>query len=151
MTLAKALGGGLPIGCMIVNEKYASFLKEGEHASTFGGGPVVCKSALAVLKTIQKEKLLSHTQRMGDYLISKLNNLKERFPQLIKEIRGMGLMVGVELNREGNIVVEKCLEKGLLINCTHEKVLRLMPALIVNKKEIDRAVGILSKVMSELR
>ena len=151
MTLAKALGGGLPIGCMIVNEKYASFLKEGEHASTFGGGPVVCKSALAVLKTIQKEKLLSHTQRMGDYLISKLNNLKERFPQLIKEIRGMGLMVGVELNREGNIVVEKCLEKGLLINCTHEKVLRLMPALIINKKEIDRAIGILDKVMGQLR
>jgi predicted acetylornithine/succinylornithine family transaminase len=151
MTLAKALGGGLPIGCMIVNEKYASFLKEGEHASTFGGGPVVCKSALAVLKTIQKEKLLSHTQKMGEYLISKLNNLKERFPQLIKEIRGMGLMVGIELNREGNIVVERCLEKGLLINCTHEKVLRLMPALIVNKKEIDRAVGILDKVMSELR
>ena len=151
MTLAKALGGGLPIGCMIVKEKYASVLKPGEHASTFGGGPVVCKSALAVLKTIQKEKLLSHTQRMGEYLILKLNNLKERFPELIKEIRGMGLMVGVELNREGNIVVEKCLEKGLLINCTHEKVLRLMPALIVNKKEIDRAVGILSKVMQELK
>jgi len=151
MTLAKALGGGLPIGCMIVNEKYASVLKPGEHASTFGGGPVVCKSALAVLKTIQKEKLLSHTQRMGEYLISKLNNLKERFPEIIKEIRGMGLMVGIELNREGNIVVEKCLEKGLLINCTHEKVLRLMPALIINKKEIDRAIGILDKVMGQLR
>jgi len=149
MTLAKALGGGLPCGCMVVKEDYAYILKEAEHASTFGGGPVVCKSALAVLRTIQKEKLLSHAQKMGEYLIAKLNNLKEKYPQLIKEIRGLGLMIGVELNQPGNLIVERCLAKGLLINCTHENVLRLMPALIITKKEIDEAVDVLDSVFLE--
>jgi len=146
ITLAKALGGGLPIGVMVVKKEIADTLQPGMHASTFGGGPVICKAALSVLEAIQKEKLLTNTQKMGGYLFSKLNELKNKYP-LIKEVRGVGLMAGVELNTEGKKIVEKCIEKGLLINCTHDKVLRLMPALNTTKKEIDKAVLLLEEAL----
>ena len=146
ITLAKALGGGLPIGAMVVKKEIADTLGPGMHASTFGGSPLVCKAALAVLKAIQKEKLLKNTQEMGEYLFSKLNVLKSNY-KVIKEVRGLGLMAGVELNVEGKAIIEKCIEKGLLINCTHDKVLRLMPALNTTKKEIDKAVAILDSVL----
>jgi len=146
MTLAKALGGGLPIGVMVVKKEIADTLGPGMHASTFGGGLVICKAASAVLKAIQKEKLLTHAQKMSAYLFAGLNVLKEKFA-IIKEVRGLGLMAGVELNIEGKAIVEKCLEKGLLINCTHDKVLRLMPALNITSKEIDKALTILEAVM----
>ena len=147
MILAKALGGGLPIGVMVVKKEIADTLGPGTHASTFGGGPVIAKAALAVLKAVQEEKMLKNANLMGEYLITKLNALKEKH-SVIKEVRGMGLMVGVELNIEGREIVEKCVEKGLLINCTHVKVLRLMPALNTTKKEIDKAMGILESVLA---
>jgi acetylornithine/N-succinyldiaminopimelate aminotransferase len=146
MTLAKALGGGLPIGVMVVRKDIADTLSPGMHASTFGGGPVVCRAALAVLRAIQKEKLLGNAQETGEYLFSKLDELKKKYGS-IKEIRGLGLMAGIELTTEGKTIVEKCIEQGLLINCTHDKVLRLMPALIVTKKETDKAIGILEGVL----
>lgn len=145
ITLAKSLGGGLPIGCMVVNKKISDTLTAGMHASTFGGGPVVARSALAVLKAVQEEKLLHNTQKMGEYFSLLLNALKDRY-EMIKEVRGMGLMFGLELNTEGKTIVQDCLQKGLLINCTHERVLRLMPALNVSKKEIDKAIAILESV-----
>lgn len=148
ITLAKALGGGLPIGAMLVKKELADTLGPGMHASTFGGGPVICKAALAVLKAIQKEKLLTNAQKLSDYLFLKLDGLKNRFPSIIKEVRGKGLMAGVELNIEGKPVVEQCIEKGLLINCTQDKVLRLMPALNVTKKEIDKAITILGEAIA---
>jgi len=144
MTLAKALGGGLPIGAMIARKELGDILTAGMHASTFGGGPVICKAALGVLKAIQKEKLLANCRNMGEYLLEKLNNLKNSHPA-IKEVRGMGLMLGMELNIEGREIAQKCMDKGLLINCTHDKVLRLMPALNIAKKEIDKALAILDK------
>jgi acetylornithine/N-succinyldiaminopimelate aminotransferase len=146
VTLAKALGGGLPIGMMIVRKEIADTLGPGMHASTFGGSPLVCRAALAVLKAIQKEKLLQNTQKMSAYLFEKLAALKNKYP-LIKELRGIGLMAGLELNIEGKGIVEKCIERGLLINCTHDKVLRLMPALNITKREIDKAVGILDQIL----
>lgn len=145
MTLAKALGGGLPIGVMVVRKEIADTLGPGMHASTFGGGPVICKAALSVLKAIQKEKLLKNTQKMGEYLFLRLNEFKKKYA-IIKEVRGIGLMVGVELNTEGKTIVEKCMERCLLINCTHDRVLRLMPALNTNKKEVDKAMDILESV-----
>jgi 4-aminobutyrate aminotransferase-like enzyme len=110
---------------------------------------VICKAALAVLTSIQKEKLLANAVKMGEYLFSKLFELKNKYP-VIKEVRGIGLMVGVELNLPGKVIVEKCLEKGLLINCTHDTVLRLMPALNITKKEVDKAIKILDEVMKSL-
>ena len=148
MTLAKALGGGLPIGVLIVRKEFSDLLTPGMHASTFGGGPVICKAALGVFKAMQQEKLLKNCQNMGVYLSEKLNLLKATYP-VIKDVRGMGLMFGVELNIEGKQIVEKCIERGLLINCTHEKVLRLMPALNITKNEIDKAIKILEEVLKE--
>jgi acetylornithine/N-succinyldiaminopimelate aminotransferase len=149
VTLAKSLGGGLPIAAMLVKREIADVLGPGTHASTFGGGPVICRAALAVLKTIQKEKLLSKVKISGEYLLAGLNSLKGKYP-IIAEVRGKGLMIAVELKSEGKAVVEQCLSRGLLINCTHQKVLRLMPALGVTKKEIDQAVSILDEVFSRL-
>jgi acetylornithine/N-succinyldiaminopimelate aminotransferase len=149
LTLAKALGGGLPIGVMLVKKEIADTLGPGMHASTFGGGPVICKAALAVLRAIQKEKLLANAKKMGEYLFFKLNALKDKYA-VIKEVRGLGLMAGIELGVEGKLVVERCLEKGLLINCTHDKVLRLMPALNITKREIDKAIKILGEALKGL-
>ncbi len=148
MTLAKSLGGGLPIGVMIAKKELGDLLTPGMHASTFGGSPVICRAALGVFKAMQKEKILKNCQSMGEYLLEKLNLLKNSC-SLIKEIRGIGLMLGVELNIEGKQIVEKCMQNGLLINCTHDKVLRLMPALNITKKEIDKAIGILEEVLKE--
>ncbi|MFA5411435.1 MAG: aspartate aminotransferase family protein [Candidatus Omnitrophota bacterium] len=146
MTLAKALGGGLPIAAMLVKKEIADTLGPGMHASTFGGGPVICKAALAVLRAIEKEKLLANAEKTGEYLFTKLYALKDKY-KVIKQVRGLGLMAGVELNIEGKAIVDKCRDKGLLINCTHDKVLRLMPALNITKKEIDKAVGILDGLL----
>ena len=146
MTLAKALGGGLPIGMMVVKKEISDTLGPGMHASTFGGGPVICRAALAVLGAVQKEKILNNAQKMGEHLFSKLNQLKNKY-NIIKEVRGIGLMAGVELNMPGKDIVEKCQQKKLLINCTHDTVLRLMPALNITKKEIDKAVGIIDSVI----
>jgi predicted acetylornithine/succinylornithine family transaminase len=146
MTLAKALGGGLPIGVLIAKKELGDILTPGMHASTFGGGPVICRAALGVLKAMQQEKILSNCQNMGKYLLEKLTHLKNNCP-VIKEIRGLGLMLGIELNIPGKQIVQVAYARGLLINCTHDFVLRLMPALNVTKKEIDQAVGILKGVL----
>jgi len=148
ITLAKALGGGLPIGAMIAKKSIADTLKPGMHASTFGGGAVVCKAALAVLRAIQKEHLLRNAQKMSTYIFDKLDNLKVKY-KVIKSVRGVGLMIGVELNIEGKEVAEECLRRGLVINCTHNTVLRLMPALNVTKKQIDKALHILGKALAK--
>ena len=107
MTLAKAIGGGLPIGVMVAKKEIADTLGPGTHASTFGGSPLVCSAALAVLRAVHKEKLLVKAQKSGEYLFSKLLDMKKRYP-VIKEVRGLGLMWGVELNKEGKAVVERC-------------------------------------------
>ncbi len=148
MTLAKTLGGGVPIGVLVARKKFADALKPGKHASTFGGSPLVCAATLAVFDAIEKGRLLENARRQGGYLRKKLEALKERH-EVIKEVRGVALMLGVELKAPGQAIVDRCRETGLLINCTHERVLRLMPALIVTKREIDRAIGILERAMVE--
>ncbi|HLD69635.1 MAG TPA: aspartate aminotransferase family protein [Candidatus Omnitrophota bacterium] len=144
MMLAKALGGGLPIGALVVKKEFAETFKPGMHATTFGGSPLVCKASLGVFKAIEKDKMLSNTKTMGAYLKKKLEGLKEKF-SCIKEVRGLGLMLGIELNVEGKEIVQACFDHGLIINCTQGNVLRVMPALNVTKKQIDKAVFILSK------
>ncbi|MFH0858517.1 MAG: aspartate aminotransferase family protein [Candidatus Omnitrophota bacterium] len=147
-TMAKALGGGLPIGAMMVKKDISDCLTPGTHASTFGGGPLVAKAAVAVLRSIQKEKILSNVQKMSEYLHGKLQELKNKYP-VIKEVRGLGMMWGVELKQEGKIIVEQCIKQGLLINCTHDTVLRLMPALNIGKTEINKAIKILDNVLKD--
>lgn len=147
MTLAKSLGGGMPIAAMVAKQRIADTLKPGTHASTFGGSPICSASAKACFEAIEKEDLLANVDRMSRYLFDELGKLKMKH-SLIKEIRGKGLMIGIELNKEGRSIVEKCREKGLLINCTQEEVLRLMPPLIVTKKDINKAITILDKALA---
>jgi acetylornithine/N-succinyldiaminopimelate aminotransferase len=146
ITLAKALGGGLPIGAMIVKKDISDVFKPGMHASTFGGGLVVCKAALGVLRAVQKENMLRNARKMSTYIFDKLDAMKAKY-KIINSVRGIGLMIGIELNIEGKEIVEECLRRGLIINCTHNTVLRLMPALNVTKKQADKALHILGKAL----
>lgn len=148
ITIAKPIAGGLPMGIMAVRKEKADIFGPGDHGSTFGGGPLVCQAALAVLRAIKSEGILNNVKKMGKELHSKLQELKQKHPSAIKEVRGLGLMAGLELNQPGKSVVEGCLKKQFLINCTHERVLRLMPALTVTKKEIAQAFDILDEVLS---
>lgn len=147
MTLAKSLGGGFPIGAMVARKEIADTLQPGTHATTFGGSPLACAAALAVFEAIEKEKLLSQAVIAGSHLFKRLNELRRKY-SVIKEVRGMGLMAGIELAVDGKPVYETCLEKGLLINCTQGNVLRVMPPLVVRDKEIDRAVAILEEAIA---
>ena len=147
MTLAKALGGGLPIGACVARGKFGDVLTPGTHASTFGGSPIVCAAGLAVFQAINKDKLLSNAVNMGKYCLKLLEGLKAKHPS-IKEIRSMALVIGIELNIPGDPIYKKCLENGLLINCTQDTILRIMPPITVSKKEIDKAIAILDAVFS---
>lgn len=148
LTLAKALGAGFPIGATLAKEEVASAFTPGSHGTTFGGNPLACASAYVSVSII--EGLLEHTQKIGDYFITKLNHLKDKYP-FIKEVRGMGLMIGLELSFNGGDIVKKMLEKGYLINCTSDKVLRFLPPLIVEKKHIDELVDTLDEIFSEIK
>ncbi len=148
MTLAKALGGGLPIGALVVGEEFTGVLAPGTHASTFGGSPVVCAAALAVFAAMEEEGIIENVRRMGDYLQKQLKELQSDFP-LIREVRGRGLMLGMELDREGKAIVDRCLEAGLIINCTAGNVLRVMPACNITREEIDRALEIIREALAE--
>lgn len=148
MTLAKALGGGVAIGAMMAKEELAAKLVPGKHASTFGGNCLACAAGIAVIEAIEEDNLLENAASAGRYANEKLNELKQKH-FIIDHVRGIGLMIGVQLKGPGKEIVDKCLDKGLRINCTHESVLRLMPAMIVTKEEIDAAVDILDNVLTE--
>lgn len=148
MILAKSLGGGLPIGAMIVKKEIADVMGPGTHASTFGGSPIVSAAALAMFDVIARENMLKNVNIMGEYLYKRLLELKAKH-SIISKIKGLGLMLGIELKKEGEKIVEYCYENGLLINCTQDKILRLMPVLNVNKFEIDKAIRILDKAIAK--
>ncbi len=148
MTLAKSLGGGFPIGAMIAKKEIADVLQPGTHATTFGGGPLACVASLAVFEAIEKEKLLNNAVITGSHLFKRLRELQKKH-SIIREVRGMALMAGVELSVEGKNIYEECLKRRLLINCTQSHVLRIMPPLIVKEKEVDHAVEILDEVLCQ--
>ena len=148
ITLAKALGGGVPIGAMMAAPDVAASLVPGKHASTFGGNPLVCAAGIAVIETIEEENLLENAIEMGQYTRDKIEALKQKH-SIIDHVRGIGLMIGIQLNEPGADIVSQCLEKGLRINCTHDTVLRFMPSMTVTKDQIDQAIEILDSVMSK--
>ena len=148
ITMAKTLGGGVAIGAMMAKTEIADCLKPGKHASTFGGNPLACAAAIAVIEAIEEENLLQNAVDMGNYTKEKLEQLKAKHA-VIDHIRGVGLMIGIQLKSPGAKIVDKCLEKGLRINCTHDTVLRFMPPMIVKKEQIDTAIEILDSVLSE--
>ena len=148
ITMAKTLGGGVAIGAMMAKPEIAACLVPGKHASTFGGNCLACAAGIATIETIEEGNLLQHAVEMGQYAQEKLRSLKEKH-SAIDHVRGIGLMIGIQLTRPGAQIVSKCLEKGLRINCTHDTVIRFMPPMIVTKEQIDEAVGIFDSVLSE--
>jgi len=146
MTLGKGLGGGLPIGACLATDEAAAAFVPGTHASTFGGNPLTCAAGLAVVRTLLEGRLLEQGRRMGEYLGKGLQDLKDRLP-IVKEVRGLGLLQGMELTVDGKSVVTDCLARGLLINCTVDRVLRFVPPLVITQTEIDRLLDVLSQVL----
>jgi acetylornithine/N-succinyldiaminopimelate aminotransferase len=147
ITMAKALGGGVAIGAMMAKEEIAASLVPGKHASTFGGNALVCAAAIAVIEAIEEENLLENANQLGPYTMDKLEQLKQKH-SIIDSVRGVGLMIGVQLKSPGTEIVNKCLENGLRINCTQGTVLRFMPPMIADRSMIDQAVDILDGVLN---
>jgi acetylornithine/N-succinyldiaminopimelate aminotransferase len=148
ITMAKALGGGVPIGATMATEEVAASLVPGKHATTFGGSALVCAAAIAVIEAIEEENLIENASELGRYTMDKLEQLKQKHG-IIDSVRGVGLMIGLQLNGPGSEIVNKCLENGLRINCTQGTVLRFMAPMIATKEHIDKAVDILDGVLSE--
>jgi len=149
LTVAKALGSGFPIGALLAKEEVAEAFSPGSHASTFGGNPLAASAALATLEILMEEKIIDNCKEQGAYLLEKLRELKSRFPSLIKDVRGKGLIAALELTVDGDDIVHHCLEKGLLINCTNTNILRFIPPLVITKREIEDACSILVEVLTE--
>lgn len=149
LTLAKALGGGVPIGAMLAKQEAASAFQPGDHASTFGGNPLATAAGLAVIKTFIEDEIPRRAEEMGKYFREKLLELQTKYSP-IKEIRGAGLMIGVEIEFGGQEIVQSCLNKGLLINCTAGNVLRFLPPLIIGRQEIEQSITVLDEVMAQL-
>ncbi|MFI5295471.1 MAG: acetylornithine transaminase [Thermodesulfovibrionales bacterium] len=151
ITLAKGLGGGVPIGAMLATDKVASGFQPGTHASTFGGNPLVCAAAAVTMEVLLEDGfILDQCRRMGKYLKKRLEEMKKEFPSVIAEVRGMGLLIGMELTRDGMPIVKACMDRGLLINCTAGNILRFMPPLIVTEKEIDHLIDVLELTIDHI-
>ncbi len=143
---AKPLGLGIPMGAVLLKEQVASAIKAGEHGTTFGGGPLACRASLEYFKIIEDEKLLNHIKETGAYFKSRLEELKDL--PLVKEVRGVGLMLAIELTVPGKDYVRKMMERGFIINCTHETVLRFLPPFIITEKQIDKLIRALREVLA---
>jgi predicted acetylornithine/succinylornithine family transaminase len=148
MTLAKGLAGGVPIGAILATEGVAQAFSPGDHAATFGGNPLVTRAALEVLAVLE-EGVLENCRKVGAYFFEGLRRLALKHP-VIAEIRGLGLMIGLELSRPGKEIVDRGLGKGLLLNCTQENVLRFVPPLILSREEVDLALKILDELLGGL-
>ncbi|KAF0220918.1 MAG: acetylornithine [Geobacteraceae bacterium] len=149
MTLAKALAGGAPIGAMLAKDTIAAAFTPGTHGSTFGGNPLVTAAALATVRTILEDGILNRTEEIGEYLLGELEGLKAKYP-FVQEVRGIGLMVGMGLTIPGGDIVKQGHERGVLLNVTHDSVLRFVPPLVVSKQEIDRMIGILDGIFADI-
>jgi len=150
VTLAKAVGNGFPIGVMMATDRVASAFQPGNHASTFGGNPLAMAAALATLETIMKDGILENVRKVGSYFIKKLHELKSR-SSIVKEIRGRGLIIGMEISIDGPQIVNACMDRGLLNNCTSGNVLRFVPPLTITEKDVDAAVAILGEVIEVIK
>jgi len=149
MTLAKALAGGAPIGTMLATDRYAAAFVPGTHGSTFGGNPLVCAAAIATVRTILEDGILNRCEELGEYLEGELESLQHKYP-FVKEVRGIGLMIGMALDIPAGDIVRKGHERGVLLNVTHDTVLRFVPPLTVTKQEINQMIAILDGILAEV-
>jgi acetylornithine/N-succinyldiaminopimelate aminotransferase len=150
VTLAKPIGGGLPLGAVLGRSSLEDILQPGMHGTTFGGNPVACAAGIAVVHQVTEGGLMKNASAMGQLLKEKLLELQREFPRLVKEVRGLGLMVGAELTREGDSVVAALRDRNVLINCTDTTVLRFLPPLIVARQHIEETASLLRQVFAEL-
>ena len=148
MTLAKALANGLPVGAMLAKEEIAAAFGPGAHASTFGGTPIVTAAALEVCKILTEDKIIENGHKTGLYFKGRLSELKDRHA-IIEDVRGIGLLLGMKLKIDGGPVVTKCMEKGFLINCIQDNILRFIPPLIISQNEIDELIECLDTILIE--
>ncbi len=146
MTLAKGLGGGMPIGACLATDSVAQAFSPGSHASTFGGNPLACAAGLAVCRVLLEGQVLDQARRMGEYFAKGLADCKERH-RVVREVRGLGLLQGMELTIDATVVVSECLARGILINATSEHVLRFAPPLIISQPDIDRLLETLGQIL----
>ena len=151
VTLAQGLAGGVPIGAFIVTDKVAAAFKPGDHGTTFGGNPLACAAANVVLDTVPQEDFLKNVQAVGKYFKDKLQELAKKYPKFIMDVRDEGLILGAELKNadHGRDIVNDCLAKGLIINCTAGKVLRFIPPLIITTAQIDEAFAVMDEVIGK--
>ncbi len=148
MTLAKGLAGGVPIGACLATESVASAFTPGAHASTFGGNPLACAAALAVCRVLLEGRVLDHAKRMGEYLAKGLTDCKDRY-RIVTDIRGLGLLQGMEVDTDAKTLVADALARGILINAANERVLRFVPPLIISQQEIDKLLDLLSTLLNQ--
>jgi acetylornithine aminotransferase len=148
MTLAKGLAGGVPIGACLATESAAAAFSPGAHASTFGGNPLACAAALAVCRLLLDGRVLDHGKSMGEYLAKGLTDCKDRY-RIVKDVRGLGLLQGMELEADARAVVADALARGVLINAATERVLRFVPPLIITQREIDKLLDLLSTLLNQ--
>lgn len=149
MTLAKALANGLPMGAMLAKEDVAASLTPGSHASTFGGTPLVAAAALTVARALMEEGVLENCEKVGTYFKKRLLELKAKYA-FIQEVRGQGLLLGLDLACDGAPVVKGCMEKGFLINCTQEHILRFIPPLVIQEAQVDSLIVCLDGIFEEM-
>jgi acetylornithine/N-succinyldiaminopimelate aminotransferase len=146
MTLAKSLAGGVPIGALLIRDRVAEGFKPGDHASTFGGNPLATATGVAALTAILEEGMLENCRSVGEYFLSRLKEIGGKFP-FVQEVRGKGLILGMELKMDGAGIVKEMMKRGFLINCTMGNILRFLPPLIVTKEEVDQLIAALEEVL----
>ena len=149
ITLAKALGNGLPIGAMLAIEKLQNAFSPGSHATTFGGSPLITAVAFEVVKSLLNDGWVENARKMGDYFKEKLLALQEKH-SIVKEVRGKGLILGLLMKKDMGEIVNLCMDRGFLVNCIHERILRFVPPLIIQKEEIDLLVDCLDGIFKEI-
>jgi len=150
MTLAKALAGGAPIGAMLAKDEIAASFSPGTHGSTFGGNPLVTAAGVAAIRAVLEEGLLNRAEEMGEYLTGELERLKEKY-SFITDVRGIGLMIGMELSVPAGEIVVKGLERGVLLNVAQDRVLRFVPPLVVTKQEVNEMIAVLDGILEEMK
>lgn len=149
LTFAKGVGGGFPVAGFAVPERLARVFAPGDHGGTFGGNPMACAAVYATLATIKSENLVAKVAEKGAYFIGELKKLQAKYPEKVVEVRGAGLILGMELAKAGKPVVESCLENRVIVNCTANTVIRIVPPLIISKEEIDLVVAALDKALAD--
>ena len=148
LTFAKGIGGGFPVAGFAVPERLAHVFKPGDHGGTFGGNPLACAAVYATLTTIKSEGLVDKVAEKGEYFKNELRKLQEKYPDKVTDIRGCGLMLGMEVAGEGKPIVESCLANNVIVNCTAGNVIRIVPPLIISREEIDIVVAALDKALA---